>query len=110
MVGKAVVADGIIVAQKVTVHTVVVPDIEGGVFVFVKRRVFHVRVGVEVGVAVEDTVKVLIVPVAAKAFGGEGEAIVVVAGAEVGARSVVVEVEAHALALVVHRAAHGIVR
>lgn len=62
VVGKAVVADGIIVAQKVTVHTVVVPDIEGGVFVFVKLRVFHVRVGVEVGVAVEDTVKVLIVP------------------------------------------------
>ena len=29
VVGKAVVADGIIVAQKVTVHTVVVPDIEG---------------------------------------------------------------------------------
>ena len=32
VVGKAVVADGIIVAQKVTVHTVVVPDIEGGVY------------------------------------------------------------------------------
>ena len=33
VVGKAVFADGVIVAQKVTVHAVVVPDIEGGVFV-----------------------------------------------------------------------------
>ena len=52
----------------------------------------------------------LIVPVAAEAFGGEGEAVAVVTGAEVGARPVVVKIEAHALALVVHGATHGIVR
>ena len=102
MVGKAVFADGVIVAQKVTVHAVVVPDIEGGVFVFIKLRVFHIRVGVEVGIAVEDAVKMLIVPVAAEAFGGEGETVAVVTGAEVGAHPVVVKIEAHALALVVH--------
>ena len=110
MVGKAVFADGVIVAQKVTVHAVVVPDIEGGVFVFIKLRVFHIRVGVEVGIAVKDAIKMLIVPVAAEAFGGEGEAVAVVTGAEVGARPVVVKIEAHALALVVHGATHGIVR
>ena len=71
VVGKAVFADGVIVAQKVTVHAVVVPDIEGGVFVFIKLRVFHIRVGVEVGIAVKDAIKMLIVPVAAEAFGGE---------------------------------------
>ena len=52
----------------------------------------------------------LIVPVAAEAFGGEGEAVAVVTWAEVGARPVVVKIEAHALALVVHGATHGIVR